>query len=89
MMVASISQTPKRPLKFSNFQGDEKSSEVQIKELERMFSKSDTSPQRVCDPNQEGKLASQSVRSGEEENIKGKIYVNFVILGRVRKLLAS
>ena len=76
MMVASIPQTSKRPLKFSNFQDDEKSSEVQIKELENFFSKSDSTPHKVCDPNQEGKPASQSVRSAEEENIKGKLDVN-------------
>ena len=59
-------------------------SEVQIKELGRMCSKSD-STHRECDPNQEGKQASQRVRSAEE-NTKGKTFVN---LGHVRKLLAS
>ena len=59
-------------------------SEVQIKELERMCPKS-ASSHRECDPNQEGKQASQRVRSAEE-NIEGKTFVN---PGRVRKLLAS
>ena len=44
-----------------------------------------TRAHRECDPNQEGKQASQRVRSAEE-NTKGKTFVN---LGHVRKLLAS